>query len=201
MPHLFVIPARDASVAVILRRGPSAWYHVILWETRCDDFIHGAWFKGRIYEEKCDLSPDGKLFIYSVYQGSRVGSSFTDSWTAVSRPPWLHALVLWPQGTTYGGGGQFTSPLTLWGVSGLCTHPDFPLPKQLQLTDTPPPLRPVSPAVPESDWSGHDHEGHVIYTKGHRLFRHTKGEDKVIADFSDLKPDPQQAPDWATRSL
>ena len=29
MAKLFVIPARDEPMAVILRRGPSAWYHVI----------------------------------------------------------------------------------------------------------------------------------------------------------------------------
>jgi len=81
-------------------------------------FTNGAWIKGRIYEDKCDLSPDGKLFVYFVHQGSRAGTEFTDSWTAISRPPWLHALAAWPQGTTYGGGGRFVDnqKLALRGV-------------------------------------------------------------------------------------
>ena len=202
MGHLFVIPARDEPVAVILRRGPSHWYHVILWETRRDAFTHGAWFKGRIYEDKCDLSPDGRLFIYFVRQGSRSGTDFTLAWTAISRPPWLHALVLWPQGTTYGGGGKFTAPRTVWGVSADGTHPDFPLPAgRLQIADSPPESQPNGPVVPESDWSGYDHRGNIIYSKGHVLFRRKKRDDVIVADFSALTPDPQSAPDRATRPL
>jgi hypothetical protein len=74
--RLFVIPARDKPGAIIIRRGPSAWYHLILWETRRknrDLFTNGAWFRGRIYPEKCDLSPDGNLFVYFAFQGSRGG--------------------------------------------------------------------------------------------------------------------------------
>ena len=66
MGKLHVITARDEPIAVILRRGPSAWYHLILWQTRRDTFSNGAWFKGHIYEDKCDLSPDGSLFVYFV---------------------------------------------------------------------------------------------------------------------------------------
>jgi hypothetical protein len=200
MGRLFVIPARDEPVAVILRRGPSRWYHVILWETRRDVFTHGAWLEGRIYEEKCDLSPDGRLFVYFVHQGSRAGTAFTHAWTAVSRPPWLHALVLWPQGMTYGGGGRFTGPRTIWGVSEKGTHPDFPF-RGLQIADAPPEPRPPTNIVPEADWSGHDHAGHVIFSRQHVLYRRTKREDTIVADFSNLEPDPQPAPDWARRPL
>jgi hypothetical protein len=205
MGYLFVIPARDEPVAVILRRGPSPWYHVILWNTRRDTFKHGAWFKGRIYEDQCDLSPDGRLFVYFVHQASRGGTSLTHAWTAVSRPPWLHALVLWPQGTTYRGGVKFTAPRTLWGVSSEGTHPNFPLPAgRLKIADSPPELPQKCPVVPDvagADWSGCDHQGNVIYSKGHILFRRKRREDVVVAAFTALKPDPKPAPDWATRPL
>lgn len=202
MGHLFVIPARDEPVAVILRRGPSRWYHAILWDTRRDGFTHGAWFKGRIYEDKCDLSPDGRLFIYFAHQGSRGGTQFTHAWTAISRPPWLHALVLWPQGTTYGGGGRFTGPRTVWGVSPDGTHPDFPLPaNRLRLADAPPLPRETNATVPDADWSGHDHAGRVIYCRGYTLFRRMKRRNLVVADFADLTPDPQPPPVWAIRAL
>ena len=59
--RLFVIVARAAPRAVVFRRGPSEWYQVIAWDTARDVFSDGAWFKGRIYENRCDLSPDGRL--------------------------------------------------------------------------------------------------------------------------------------------
>ncbi len=62
-----------------------------------------------MYPEKCDLSSDGALLLYFVHQGSKLQTSYTDAWTAVSRAPWMEALGLWPQGTTYGGGGRFLS--------------------------------------------------------------------------------------------
>lgn len=202
MGRLFVLPARDVPVAVILRRGPSRWYHVIHWDSRQDVFTHGAWIKGRIYEDKCDVSPDGQLFVYFVHQGSRSGTELTHAWTAISRPPWLHALVLWPQGTTYGGGGKFTAPRTLWGLSAEGAHPDFPYPKnRLKCAERPPEAELPRIVVRDSDWSGHDHAGDVIFSRGDQLFRRTKQGDRVIADFSDLKPDPTPAPGWATRPL
>src|SRR5258708_4438626 len=125
--RLFVIPARDKPVAVILRRGPSGWYHVIRWHTDTDLFEHGAWFRGRIYEERCDVSPDGALFVYFALQGRKSKTSYAGSWTAVSRPPWLHALALWPQGDTWGGGGHFEGNRTvILATSSITTHPDHP---------------------------------------------------------------------------
>ena len=202
---LFIIPARNADAAVILRRGPSAWYHIILWYTNTDTFEHGAWFKGRIYEEKCDVSPDGKLLLYSVHQGARVGTSYTDSWTAVSRVPWLQALVLWPQGTTYGGGGRFVGNRTvvLRGVGE--PHPDHPL-QGLVRADGSVDIHQSANAIPSTDWSGYDHHSRVIYTIGGKLFakgaRSTRShtvepDDTELADFTDLQPDPQPAPEWA----
>ena len=62
----------------------------------------GQWFNGRIYEKRCDLSPDGELLIYFAASQKK---PFV-SWTAVSRPPYLTALALWPKGDCWGG-GQF----------------------------------------------------------------------------------------------
>ena len=68
-PRLFVIMARDAHVAVVIRRGPSSWSQLTLWDTDRDLFTEGSWFRGRIFAEKCDLSPDGELFVYAAYKG------------------------------------------------------------------------------------------------------------------------------------
>ena len=87
----------------------------------CDSVEHGRGYvppcaldqRTESTEEKCDLSPDGRLFVYLVLQGSRWGTQFTNAWTAVSRVPWLTAPAVWPQGTTYGGGGRFLDNLRL----------------------------------------------------------------------------------------
>lgn len=200
MGRLYVIPARESDTAVILRRGPSMWYHVMLWDTRRDRIVNGAWLKGRIFEEKCDLSPDGNLFIYFVRKDRVKDSAFTHAYTAVSRPPWLTALIVWPEGTTYGGGAEFTAPRTVWGVSMRGTHPEFPL-KGLELAESPLAPRPKPDSIAGADWTGYDHGGNVIYSRGDSLYRRKKNKSVLVADFSQLRPDPQPAPEWASRPL
>jgi hypothetical protein len=63
----------------------------------------GQWLKGRIYEHRCDLSPSGQKLIYFA---AKYGTEMR-TWTAVSRPPFLTALALWPKGDAWGGGGLF----------------------------------------------------------------------------------------------
>jgi len=100
---LFVIPALKAPVAAIFRRGPSRQVRLIKWNLKDDSFERGQWFKGRIYERRCDLSPDGELLVYfAAKQRPPHGT-----WTAISRPPYLTALAFWPKGDTWGGGGYF----------------------------------------------------------------------------------------------
>jgi hypothetical protein len=93
---MFVILAREADSAVILRRGPTDWWRLTLWNTKRDTFEHGQWFRGRIYPEKCDLSPDGNLLVYFAHKFSSraIDRGYSDSWTAVSRPPFFTALAL-----------------------------------------------------------------------------------------------------------
>ena len=103
MTTLYVIQARQSDRAVIFRRGPSKQVLLIAWDTATDQFEEGQWFKGRIYERRGDLSPDGELLIYFAANWKKPHSS----WTAVSRPPFLTALAFWPKGDGWGGGGHF----------------------------------------------------------------------------------------------
>jgi hypothetical protein len=112
-PRLHVILAREAPLAVVLRRGPANQVCTMLWNRRTDEFTLGQWLKGRIYEDKCGLSPDGRFFIYFAYDG-RPHREYGPSWTAVSRAPWLKAIALYAKGDTWGGGGFFTGPRTYW---------------------------------------------------------------------------------------
>lgn len=113
---LFVLLARNAPVGVILRRGPTRWVQLIKWNTDTDAFEPGQWFKGRIYEHKCDLSPDGKLFVYFAKKSgnSYKNPDYGDSWTAISKPPHFTALALWPVYGIWYGGGMFRSNQVVW---------------------------------------------------------------------------------------
>ena len=62
---LYAILAREAPVGVIFRREPSRRVQIIHWDTATDTFTPGQWFHGRIYERRSDISPNGKLMIYS----------------------------------------------------------------------------------------------------------------------------------------
>jgi hypothetical protein len=201
--RLHVLLARDRPTALILRRGPSAWYHLIKWNTQDDTFESGAWFKGRIYERRCDLSPDGELLVYFVLKGNWK-TSYKGTWTAVSRVPWLHALVLWPQGDTWGGGGRFVGNRRLAVSPSSATHPDHPL-VGLELAE---PGEGIAAPDVASDarfksnaWSGRDQAGHAIAVRDGKLFRTRDGNEIEIADFNGLTPDPQPPPEWATRAL
>ena len=199
--RLFVIMASEVPVGLILRRGPTRWYHLLRWYMDKDEFEAGAWFRGRIYEEKCDLSPDGKLAVCFCH-GGRYRTDYTDSWTVVSRAPWLCALALWPWGTTYGGGGRFTGSraLVLRSNVPVETHPAYPA-HGLAIQYGQPELHRSSGEVDGADWSGRDHRGFVIFSKGGKLYRRKMGSDREIADFSELSPQPQPAPSWATVPL
>jgi len=101
--RLYGILARNAKRAVVFRRGPNKQVLLVLWNTETDEFAEGQWLKGRIYERRCDLSPNGQLLIYFA-------ASFRKpyySWTAISKPPFLTVLALWPKGDCWGGGGLF----------------------------------------------------------------------------------------------
>lgn len=114
--RLFMIVARRSPVTVIFRRGPSHWVQLIKWDTDNDTFQTGQWFHGRIYERRCDLSPDGSLLIYfaqKISPRTLKDREFTHTWTAISKPPYLTALALWPKGQSWDGGGLFKNDKTV----------------------------------------------------------------------------------------
>ena len=103
--RLFVLLARSAPFGVIFRRGPSSQVLLIKWDIERDSFEYGQWLKGRIYERRCDLSPKGDMLLYFAANWREP----YQSWSAISRPPFLTALALWPKGDGWGGGGLFAS--------------------------------------------------------------------------------------------
>ncbi|GHF17964.1 hypothetical protein GCM10017044_10580 [Kordiimonas sediminis] len=111
-PRLHAIFARDTNDAVIFRRGPSKRVCTFHWDRATDTFTKGQWLKGRIYERRSDISPDGSHISYFAMNG-KWSSEPKGSWTAVSRTPWLKALDLYGKGDCWNGGGLFSDNNTI----------------------------------------------------------------------------------------
>jgi hypothetical protein len=112
-PRLHVLLASDAPLGLVIRRGPSKSVATILWDRQRDEFRLGQWLKGRIYERRSDLSPDGGHFIYFAMNGKQ-NSVTGGAWTAISRAPYLRALALFAKGDCWHGGGLWTGKSTYW---------------------------------------------------------------------------------------
>src|SRR5215210_4376444 len=106
--RLYFILARQAPTGVIYRRGKSNQVQLIKWNLENDTFEAGQWLRGRIYERRSDLSPDGALLVYFAAKHS-AKTWQQSSWTAISRPPYLKALSFWFKGDCWSGGGLFES--------------------------------------------------------------------------------------------
>lgn len=107
-PRIFCIPAADAPVVAVIRRRPTDWSHVGRWSIDEGMFESDSWFHGQLFPQKCDLSPDGRWFLYSAMkQGADWPAG--DIYEAVSRLPWLRALAAWGAGTTYTRGAHFVA--------------------------------------------------------------------------------------------
>lgn len=115
--RLHVLLARKAKVGLVIRRGPAKSVCTVLWHRERDTFELGQWMRGRIYERRCDLSPDGRWFIYFAMNG-RWQSGARGSWTAISRVPYLKATDLFAKGDCWHGGGLFLSNREFWLNNG-----------------------------------------------------------------------------------
>ncbi len=111
--RIHVLMARSALYGVVMRRGPSKQVCTIGWDREHDTFQIGQWLKGRIYERRCDLSPDGKRMIYFAMNG-KWQSDVGGSWTAISRAPYLNSDMLEGKGDCWHGGGLFMDNETYW---------------------------------------------------------------------------------------
>jgi hypothetical protein len=112
-PRLHVLLARDGHTGLVLRRGPAREVAAIGWNRDKDTFALGQWLRGRIYERRCDLSPDGKHLIYFAMNG-HWGSRAKGAWTAISRAPYLTAIALFAKGDCWHGGGLFVDATHYW---------------------------------------------------------------------------------------
>ena len=118
--RLHVLIPANSDTAVVIRRGPSKHTCVLSWNMQTDEVKLGQWLKGRIYERRSDISPDGKYWIYFAMNG-HWGSESKGSWTAIARAPYLKAIAFFPKGDCWHGGGLFTGNRKYW-LNGCYFH-------------------------------------------------------------------------------
>ena len=118
--RLHVLVAKNSKDALVIRRGPSHVTGVFNWNRKHNSVRVAQWFKGRIYERRSDLSPDGKHWIYFAMNG-KWQSEAKGAWTAIARAPWLKAIALFPKGDCWQGGGLFLDDKHYW-LNGAACH-------------------------------------------------------------------------------
>lgn len=90
-PRLYGLPASEAPVVAVLRRGPTQWSQVGRWDLTTGHYEPGAWFHGRLFPRRSDLSPDGR-YLCCFAHDPKARWEHGDSYVVVSRLPWLSAL-------------------------------------------------------------------------------------------------------------
>jgi len=120
-PRLYVIVATKAPVALVFRRGPSDWWHLLKWNLDDGSLGPGVWVKKKLFPRRCDLSPDGALMCFCLAGGfpPRASPTIVDEYYpsgatgahrvfgGISRVPWLHPLKQWEESGTWGRGWSF----------------------------------------------------------------------------------------------
>ena len=201
-PRLSIILAREAPLGVIVYRGPSEWCQIICWNTESDQFEDGAWFHGRIYPEACDLSPQGSLLLYGALKHGfvDVDAGYTRIYTAISRPPWLFSLALWPADSTYDIGGGFNAEDEIFlRAPTAVAHPNHSSEGIRVVGESRVPISRPHPLAEE--WEGMVNRDREVYVSGGCLFQRTRSGNVLIRDFRGRKPVPVPAPEWARRPL
>ena len=110
-PRIFGIPAADAPIVAVIRRGPSDWAHVGKWDVAAGTYEPGSWLYGRIFPQRSDVSPDGRWLCYFVHSYSRRDGNWPhgETYIAISRLPWLTALMAFGTCGTWTRGMHFRS--------------------------------------------------------------------------------------------
>ena len=106
--RLFGIRATQAPIIAVIRSGPRDWWQVGRWDLEAGTYEGGDWFRGTLYPQRSDLSPDGRWLVYMRMKGH---GPWTSGFTrvAVSRVPWTHALAAWHTEDTWSRGAHFAA--------------------------------------------------------------------------------------------
>jgi hypothetical protein len=126
-PRIYCIPASQAPVAAVLRRGPTGWSHLGRWDLAASRYEPGAWLRGRIFPRRSDLSPDGRWLCYFAHKPT-AGWEHGEAYVALSKLPWLTALHAFGTCGTWTRGYCFSED----GSWDAAQHPALPIPYGLR---------------------------------------------------------------------
>ena len=136
--RIFFIVARKRNKAVVLRRGPAQWTQMICWDLENDALEYGQWLKKKVRPERCDLSPEGRCFIYLIDNFERGASR-----TVLCKPPYWTALTAWEHSDPlFGSGGGLwveEHSVALNWHQPLNAHEAWPAPPELKTSYFRPP--------------------------------------------------------------
>jgi hypothetical protein len=183
-PRIYCIPATEAPVVAVFRRGPSRWAHVGRWDLESRKYEAGAWLSGRIFPRRSDLSPDGRLLCYFAH---KPGASWEhgEAYVALSRLPWLTALHAFATCGTWTRGYYGVDQ----AVDGLRVIYSLEREGRLEMLD-------------DLQWADWDREGRLLAaTRSGRIQIHAlagaRSDVLFDEDLSRLEPKSQTGSDWA----
>lgn len=107
-PRIYCIPATEAPVVAVFRRGPTRWSHVGRWDLAAERYEPGAWIAGRLFPRRSDLSPDGRWLCYFAHDPT-ADWEHGEAYVALSKLPWLYALHAFATCGTWTRGYHFTA--------------------------------------------------------------------------------------------
>ncbi len=213
---LTILVAKNASIALVIRTQTNGWYHLIKWNLENNTFSHGAWFKGQLHEDYCDISFDGEYFLYRALRGSGANADENNTITVLSSVPWLKPHWLLPMECKLEGGGYFVNhrdiAMRCSKFINLVPHPQYSDTQGFTIQhaekynnrgrnyDQYKRSREDDRLIFNADWSKELRDGSIAWCKDYRLYRlypHINEDDiaeQLVADFSNLTPTQTPAP-------
>jgi hypothetical protein len=199
--RLYVLFATEAPVAVVIRRGPSQWSQLILWNTDTDEFTPGQWIKDNV--DYASLSPDGRYLAAGVMKD--------EQYMIVSRPPFFsalaisfHALCLSHIGFTAKGELNWDAEPIEWRGKGTCPlvviheNPGPPEVNNRSFGNTTAcKSRLPGPDQYADSLTGEDPRGRTVHVRDGALYVSSAAGERLLFDANMYKPTQVPPPEWA----
>lgn len=200
-PRLEIAFASKAPVAVIIRRGPTAWSQLVLWNMDSDTFTPGQWLHGRV--AYASLSPNGKHLAMGIRAAKDKGGGF--EYSLVSRPPYFTALAICFQYLTvsylaFSPTGELIwdpEKVIQWKAENQCPYRVSSRWEEIQEHHARD-LKEREQSHPESDrWFSPD--GRKLFAKDGVLYEELDDTNISLFDLNPFRQTPVETPDWALR--
>ena len=121
------IAEQKNKIVFLYRRSNKVTYLALLdYQGKKESIQIGSRFYGRIYPNRCDISPDGRYFLYfAMGKSQQQYNQKLYCWTGICNPPDIKAELLFAHNDTWGGGGRFLDEKTIFISRGM--YPQFDL--------------------------------------------------------------------------